>query len=319
VFFIKSGRILFKASNGVVFRSYVSGSYFGEIELLGNSTRINSAQVSASPSELLALSKKFLEVVFKDYPEIYNEINALASVRQKVNSEAMAHALKLEINYSDLEKNDSLMSSSDSLSQFISEPEEEAQASGHQTWLQRRDTGVMVANLTISPRKVQNITRWSNAVQQMPRSKTQINNTNALLLKERQKDMKRQASLRSRQKKYKLKKLKKCMKVYEKVKCIDIQENQSFYDHSDQKIIKHDFIVSGLLDEVSRIDNLMLNHAANSLNLIQKINFEQEECLINLETLKQLINSKRNSDYYTNIQLYTLNMTSQAYININHR
>lgn len=288
VFFIKSGRIMLKASNGVTFRAYPIGSYFGEIELLNSTPRNSSAQVSTKPAELLTLSKKNLEIIFKEFPEIGFELNDVAQIRKQVNEESMSHVLKLQLTSNEPE--DSLKSES------LSEPEEEEDVSArNKTWLSRRDTGVMVSNMAISQHKVKNISRWSKAVQESGRSKTLCSKQNALLLLERKKNMKRQASVRTRKEpKYKLAKSPKAMDNGEKPRLkipideIDIQED--VYTRI-LPIPLNDMQVSGLLDEVASIDNLMLDHSSKSLDTMHKISTIQQEIIDDMEYLENFISS----------------------------
>lgn len=153
----------------------------------------------------------------------------------------------------------------------------------------------MVSNMAISQHKVKNISRWSKAVQESGRSKTLCSKQNALLLLERKKNMKRQASVRTKKEpKFKLAKSPKAMDNGEKPRLkipineIDIQEDA--YTRI-LPIPLIDMQVSGLLDEVASIDNLMLDHSSKSLDTMHKISTIQQDIIDDMEYLENFISS----------------------------
>jgi hypothetical protein len=286
VFFIKSGRVLLKASNNIVFRAYPSGMYFGEIEVLENTARTSTAQVSSKPSDLLTLSKNDLQLIFSEFPSIGFEISNLAQERKQINEESMSHVLQLHVSENEPEKDNSLISES------MSEPEEEMSANERGMWLFRRDTGVMVSSMTVSPNKVKNITTWSKAAEKREKSKTIFERDGLIFLNERKKSMKKQASLKSKLAKYPLLKSGKAMKVVEEErKIVEIEDDWKVEDKEEEgkdRVIEMQ--INGLLDEVNRINSKLVNEATNSLLMIHRIRAGLEDMSGDLNRLEEIVN-----------------------------
>ena len=311
MFFIKSGRVFLKASNRVAFRSYANGAYFGEIELLENIPRLSYAQTSPSPSEFLSLSKPNLQLILEEFPNINEEFTKISAVRKKVNSEAMTHALELLSLNLGPDLDDSLHSSSSS---SLSEPEEEFQNINNKgnhisTVLMRRDTGVLVSHLTYSPKKVKNIESWTKALKGKNRSKTELSSEAATLMMERQKSLRRQASLKNRKEvKHRLVQIKKAMKV-------GVNEEEGRRKEKNGQILGdcEDIVFSdvakgegegeegakpsGLLNQVAWIDNKMLNHTEKTLSLAHRIACAQEDFIMDLNHLNDIINFNMRGTY----------------------
>ena len=95
VYFIIFGRVNLKASNGVVFKTYVQGSYFGEVEILENTNRTYTVQVSSPTAELLAMSKAIFWSMMEEFPQVAQELIETARLRNLKNTEAKLHALSL--------------------------------------------------------------------------------------------------------------------------------------------------------------------------------------------------------------------------------
>ncbi|CAG9311648.1 unnamed protein product [Blepharisma stoltei] len=96
VYFLTKGRVNLIASNGVVFKSYVQGSYFGEVEIMENTPRDCSVQATKDGAEFLVLSKRHFLKMLEEFPKIAEEINDTSRLRCIKNSEAKETALKIE-------------------------------------------------------------------------------------------------------------------------------------------------------------------------------------------------------------------------------
>lgn len=98
VYFLTKGRVNLIASNGVVFKSYVQGSYFGEVEIIENTARDCSVQATRDGAEFLVLSKRQFLKMLEEFPKIAEEINETARLRSLKNAESKETALKIETN-----------------------------------------------------------------------------------------------------------------------------------------------------------------------------------------------------------------------------
>ncbi|OMJ80534.1 hypothetical protein SteCoe_19174 [Stentor coeruleus] len=83
IYFICRGRVVMKADNGMVFKNYMQGSYFGELETLNNITRKCSAQAISSKTALMIITKRDFLCIMKDYPEVLSEVKATAKLREQ--------------------------------------------------------------------------------------------------------------------------------------------------------------------------------------------------------------------------------------------
>ncbi len=89
VFFIRVGRVYFVNADFIPFNSLVTGSYFGEIEIIFKHKRTFSV-VAAESCELLSLTKQIYEnLIVKEYPEINKELGKVAKIRLEKNLEAI--------------------------------------------------------------------------------------------------------------------------------------------------------------------------------------------------------------------------------------
>jgi CRP-like cAMP-binding protein len=96
IFFLVRGRVSLKTTSGLVFKTYLQGSYFGEVEVLANMLRSHTVQVASSHAELLVISKRDFINVLKDFPRIYNEVKETAKVREVKNKEAKLFTVNLQ-------------------------------------------------------------------------------------------------------------------------------------------------------------------------------------------------------------------------------
>ena len=89
VYFISKGRIIIKGEFGGILKNYLQGSYFGELEVLSNSTRKFTAVVASATAILLIISKRDFMLILKEFPEILREVKTTAKIReQKINESA---------------------------------------------------------------------------------------------------------------------------------------------------------------------------------------------------------------------------------------
>lgn len=95
VYFLVTGRVNLKATNGIAFKTYVQGSYFGEVEILENSARTYTVQVASPTAELLAMSKAVFWSMMEEFPQVAQEVIETARLRTLKNNEAKQHALSL--------------------------------------------------------------------------------------------------------------------------------------------------------------------------------------------------------------------------------
>jgi CRP-like cAMP-binding protein len=93
VFFILEGRIGLVDNNGYIFKSYVEGSYFGEIEIIDKTVRDANA-IAEQNCEILLIKKKDFKKIMNDFPEVYQEIVKVSTLRKQKNRDAMIAASK---------------------------------------------------------------------------------------------------------------------------------------------------------------------------------------------------------------------------------
>jgi hyperpolarization activated cyclic nucleotide-gated potassium channel 1 len=86
IYFIFKGRVNFMAErHNVSFKSMLEGSYFGEIEVLLKLKRMCGAR-SETDSELLIMPKPMVKYIAEEFPEVIEEMQALA-LKRKVKTE----------------------------------------------------------------------------------------------------------------------------------------------------------------------------------------------------------------------------------------
>lgn len=93
MYYLTAGRVHLKTEDGIVFKTYIQGSYFGEIELLTESERECTVQVCSQQAEFLSLSKSNFHKVMKEFPDIGKEIRQTAHLRAIRNEEARRFAI----------------------------------------------------------------------------------------------------------------------------------------------------------------------------------------------------------------------------------
>lgn len=74
-----------------MFKTYVQGSYFGEVEILEGNLRDCTVQVTSQGANFLVLNKKDLLDVMEEFPEMAKEIKEIARVRKLKNEAARNH------------------------------------------------------------------------------------------------------------------------------------------------------------------------------------------------------------------------------------
>lgn len=88
VYFLTRGKVNLITQNGIAFKTYVQGSYFGEVEILENKTRTCSVRAHKEGAEFLVLSKRQFLKTMEEFPKIAEEIRETARMRGIKNSEA---------------------------------------------------------------------------------------------------------------------------------------------------------------------------------------------------------------------------------------
>eukprot|EP00359_Climacostomum_virens_P000024 CAMPEP_0204896630 /NCGR_PEP_ID=MMETSP1397-20131031/275_1 /ASSEMBLY_ACC=CAM_ASM_000891 /TAXON_ID=49980 /ORGANISM="Climacostomum Climacostomum virens, Strain Stock W-24" /LENGTH=636 /DNA_ID=CAMNT_0052064271 /DNA_START=244 /DNA_END=2154 /DNA_ORIENTATION=+ len=90
MYFITNGRAAYSIQEtNIIFKVLQQGSYFGEIELIKKTKRINSIQ-SVKDCNLLVMNKDLFEKMCKDFPIVAREIRDIARVRERMNLRAKA-------------------------------------------------------------------------------------------------------------------------------------------------------------------------------------------------------------------------------------
>ena len=81
VFFLTEGRVSFETVTLESFKTFVQGSYFGEIEIIAGRLRMATTRVTTEMADLMVLSKpKFLKMM-EDFPKLAVEIKETALLR----------------------------------------------------------------------------------------------------------------------------------------------------------------------------------------------------------------------------------------------
>lgn len=104
VYYICKGRVIMKSESGVVFKNYMQGSYFGELEVLNNISRKSTVQCVSPKATLMIITKRDFFVIMKDYPEVLSEIKATARFREQKIAEANSEIIKSIITSRELSK-----------------------------------------------------------------------------------------------------------------------------------------------------------------------------------------------------------------------
>ncbi|CAG9325936.1 unnamed protein product [Blepharisma stoltei] len=97
MYFLDMGRVHVKALNGVTFWTYSSGAYFGEVELIDETSREGTVQVASRTIDLLILSKPDFLKMMKNFPNEEDEIKETAAVRKLKLESAKSHVLELAL------------------------------------------------------------------------------------------------------------------------------------------------------------------------------------------------------------------------------
>ena len=166
VYFIKSGRVLLNIQTDLVFRIFLQGSYFGEIEIFEDTDRQSSAIVGSKVAEIYTLHKNDFLKILKSFPDINETTQNIAKIRKTKNEGAIAEALNEINNSSSSLKTDSLSSSSEE-NEEVNKVEFENKKN-QKFVLRRNDTGLMVSLQNDTPFKKKNRELWENAIKGEP-------------------------------------------------------------------------------------------------------------------------------------------------------
>lgn len=80
VYILFKGRVHFMSGSNCIFRQFIEGSYFGEIEIFKNIPR-QFAVKAAEECELMELSRDNFALILKDFPELEIDILRIALER----------------------------------------------------------------------------------------------------------------------------------------------------------------------------------------------------------------------------------------------
>jgi len=95
MFFILHGRVNFVIEESeIVYKSFLRGSYVGEIEIVKKTNRLNSAMCHA-PGEFLVLGKSDLVRILADFPAEAQDFRRIAFERSNRNRQALLETLEL--------------------------------------------------------------------------------------------------------------------------------------------------------------------------------------------------------------------------------
>ena len=94
VYFVLSGRIGLTTPEGFIFRNYVNGSYFGEIELFQDTNFREHTALAMEETQILVLKKHDLENAIYPFPEAAQEMAIVAYQRYEKNIFAISIAEK---------------------------------------------------------------------------------------------------------------------------------------------------------------------------------------------------------------------------------
>ena len=169
IYFVKEGKVHMTVLNKIVFRVYLKGSYFGEVEILENTTRDSTASIGSNKAEIFVLSKTDFLSALDEYPDVMVQLKEIAKLRQSKHNESKAIAMSHF--REDSENSNSLLTESYSESSLDLPVE-----SGG---LQRKDTSTMISLRNDNPGKRRNRKIWCKAVGKMKtanfkRSKTNV-------------------------------------------------------------------------------------------------------------------------------------------------
>jgi CRP-like cAMP-binding protein len=149
IYFIDKGQVGLKLEQ-LVFRIYHQGSYFGEIEIIEDTLRSNTAFASSQELEAFILMKKELFSMKDNFPEVFHQLAQCAKTKKMKNEEALSKS-----SYSLFR--DVMIESSSELSALSNSKENQR--------LVRRDTEVIISVKNDNQHKKRNRALWSEAVE----------------------------------------------------------------------------------------------------------------------------------------------------------
>ena len=94
IYFIATGRCGLMLNSRHILKKLQQGSYFGEVEVLGQVHREFTVQALTEVT-LLTLQKRLLAVIKSEFPKIYEEMKEIARIRKQLNEAAKQRFLKV--------------------------------------------------------------------------------------------------------------------------------------------------------------------------------------------------------------------------------
>ena len=85
VYFLMDGRVDLVAPSGIVYRVYIQGAYFGEVEILLGKTRNCTVKVAEVNAQLLIMAKPDFIRMLEEFPKIAKEVVETAHQRELVH------------------------------------------------------------------------------------------------------------------------------------------------------------------------------------------------------------------------------------------
>ena len=167
IFFINQGRVLFQTLHEITFRSYSQGSYFGEIEVLEGTPRIDTVVVASLEFEAFGLLKNDFFEVTCNFHEILIDFRDRSLIRKIRHEECVRRVMSVA--------HDSLRGESGSVSSDISNLSDLDYVSNRSRddsdVFIRRDTGILISLKNDNEVKKRNRSIWSHAIEGNPRGK----------------------------------------------------------------------------------------------------------------------------------------------------
>ena len=85
MYFISNGRCSY-IYQSYIYKTLVKGSYFGEIEILFGTGRLNTVAADVDTEiELLSLDKDDLRKILEEYPSVAKEMKEIAEIKMSKN------------------------------------------------------------------------------------------------------------------------------------------------------------------------------------------------------------------------------------------
>lgn len=154
MFFIKVGQVNLRANNGIIFRIYSKGSYFGECEILNNTHRSETVQVKTQAAVFYILSASDVLEMMEEHSDIASEIIKRAKIRENKHKQDKQRVAQLKPN-----NDNSIFSDIDS--KLIQE-DEVSPSNSKTIKLEKIDTAKLVQSKCQTEQNIRNKFLWQH-------------------------------------------------------------------------------------------------------------------------------------------------------------